>query len=92
MTNPRLRLYASNEARARILEGTAPSVQKRLEIIKEFSDAGVFVRVMAMPFIGDEAAARDLRDRCFAIGADRNLIYFWRLVLFRGELTLYKFL
>lgn len=84
-------LTTLDEARARMLEGTAPSVQKRLEIIKEFSGAGVFVRVMCMPFIGDEAAARDLRDRCFALGAKafkhKGMNYWDETAILQGNLV-----
>lgn len=84
-------LTTLDEARARILEGTAPSVQKRLEIIREFSDAGVFVRVMCMPFIGDEAAATDLRDKCFTLGArafkHKGMNYWDETEILRGNLV-----
>ena len=58
-----------DEDRRKILEGKAPSVAKRLEVIRKLSDAGIFVRVMAMPFIGDRDAAMNLRDENFKYGA-----------------------
>jgi len=64
-----LTITTLNESRARILEGYASSVQKRLDIIKEFAAAGVFVRVMCMPFIGNKADAQIVRDKCFNLGA-----------------------
>jgi len=62
-------LTTLDENKARILEGKAPSVKKRLNVIRDFSDANIFVRVMCMPFIGNEKEARYFRDICFSYGA-----------------------
>lgn len=62
-------LTTLDEDRARILEGSAPSVSKRLHTIHELAEAGIFVRVMCMPFIGSEDEARELRDTCMTAGA-----------------------
>ncbi len=62
-------LTTLDEDRARILEGSAPSVSKRLHTIRELAESGIFVRVMCMPFIGSEDEARELRDTCMTVGA-----------------------
>jgi len=64
-----LTITSLSESRARQLEGYASSVSKRLDIIRDFSDADVFVRVMCMPFIGDRADALVVRDKCIGLGA-----------------------
>ena len=64
-----LTITSLSETRARDLEGFASSVSKRLDIIHDFSAAGVFVRVMCMPFIGDRADAMVVRDKCISLGA-----------------------
>lgn len=51
------------------LEGLAPSVRKRLNIVREFSEVGVFVRIMCMPLIGSREDAERLRQVCFEHGA-----------------------
>ncbi len=37
------------EERRKILEGSAPSVKRRLDVIRKLSAAGIFVRIMCMP-------------------------------------------
>jgi len=64
-----LTITSLDEKRARLLEGSAPTVAKRKQIIEEFSKKGVFVRVMCMPFIGSENAAKELRDTLINLGA-----------------------
>ena len=49
-----------DEAHRRKIEGCAPSVAKRLKVIKEFALAGVFVRAMCMPLIGIRQDAEGL--------------------------------
>ncbi len=87
-----------DENRARILEGTAPSVKKRLDLIRQLSDRGIFVRVMCMPFIGGKDDALQVRDKCFDFGArafkhksmnywDENEILMGNLVNAETDLT-----
>ena len=80
-----------DEVRRKIFEGKAPSVAKRLEAIRKLSDAGIFVRVMAMPFIGDRDAAMNLRDETFKYGArafkHKSLNYFDEEALLNGRLV-----
>ena len=64
-----LTITSLSESKARNLEGFASSVRKRLDIIRDFSAEGVFVRVMCMPFIGDRNDAIVVRDRCISLGA-----------------------
>jgi DNA repair photolyase len=64
-----LTITTLDEDKARILEGYAPLVRKRLEVIEEYAKAGVFVRAMCMPFIGDHAAAVAIRETLFNAGA-----------------------
>lgn len=58
-----------DEVRRREIEGCAPSVAKRLKVIREFASAGVFVRAMCMPLIGTRQDAEAIRAVCFDNGA-----------------------
>ena len=64
-----LTITSLDETRARSIEGTAPSVTKRKQVIQKFSSRGVFVRIMCMPFIGTKDEAKLLRDELFKLGA-----------------------
>lgn len=64
-----LTLTCLDEGRRRQLEGFAPSVKRRLNVIERLSDAGIFVRVMCMPLIGTKEEGEVLRDVVFALGA-----------------------
>ncbi len=64
-----LTITTLSEARRKLLEGSAPSVKKRLEVIRRLSGAGIFMRVMCMPFIGSRDEAVKLRSACFDCGA-----------------------
>lgn len=65
---------------SRSLEFYTPSIKKRLATIEELSKAGIFVRVMAMPFCGDEADLKKLKELTFDRGAqafkNKGLNYF----------------
>ncbi|MBL0176871.1 MAG: hypothetical protein IPP94_16690 [Ignavibacteria bacterium] len=69
-----------SDAFMRSFEFFTPSIQKRLDTIRTLSDAGIFVRTMAIPFVGDRHDANVLRDLTFAHGArafkERGLNYF----------------
>ena len=69
MVQLELTITTLDQKRARLLEGQSPSVKTRLKIIEDFSKAGVFVRVMCMPFIGDRKEALKVRKECFNRGA-----------------------
>jgi DNA repair photolyase len=58
-----------DEERRRKIEGCAPSVARRLKVIKEYASAGVFVRAMCMPLIGTRKDAEAIRTACFENGA-----------------------
>jgi DNA repair photolyase len=58
-----------DEERKRQLEGLAPSVRKRLSLVRDFSEAGVFVRLMCMPLIGTRGDATEIRRVGFEHGA-----------------------
>jgi DNA repair photolyase len=64
-----LTITTLDEERKKLLEGLAPSVRKRLNIIQEFSEAGIFVRVMCMPLIGPREEGAELREVCLGRGA-----------------------
>lgn len=53
----------------RAYEKETPSLDKRLHSIENLSSAGVFVRIMAMPFLGKRDEAIKLRELCFNSGA-----------------------
>jgi DNA repair photolyase len=58
-----------DEGIRKVLEGKASSVRRRLDVIRKLSEAGIFVRVMCMPFIGNRDEARTLKDVTFRSGA-----------------------
>jgi len=86
-----LTITSLSESRARDLEGFASSVSKRLDIIRDFSAAGVFVRVMCMPFIGNRADAMVVRDKCISIGASgfkhKGMNYWDEVAMLNGNLV-----
>jgi len=58
-----------DEERKKILEGLAPTVKRRLDVVRQFSDVGVFVRIMCMPLIGAREDANIIKSVCFNYGA-----------------------
>lgn len=83
-----------DEDKRKILEGFAPSTQKRLRIIGRLSDAGIFVRLMAMPFIGSRDEAAELRRVSFDHGAEafkhKKMNYWDENALLKGQLVRVK--
>ncbi len=71
-----------DEKEIRNLEMFTPSINKRLQTIRIFSDKDIFVRVMAMPFFGDTDDLTKLKETTFASGAKafkhKELNYFDR--------------
>jgi DNA repair photolyase len=69
-----------DEKLRRQLERYAPSTEKRLRAVKQLSDAGIFVRIMAMPLICDKEQGEELRKVAFENGAkafkNKGLNYF----------------
>ncbi|MBV6421637.1 MAG: hypothetical protein DAHOPDDO_02918 [Ignavibacteriaceae bacterium] len=57
------------ENQLRDLELYTPSIQKRLDTIEKLSKAGIFVRVMAMPFYGGVTELDELKRITFDAGA-----------------------
>ena len=86
-----LTITTTDENKARLLETLAPSVKKRLDVIEAFSKKDVFVRVMAMPLIGDRAEAERIKQTCFDIGArgfkHKGVNYFDENDLLEGTVT-----
>lgn len=86
-----LTITTLNEERKKILEKYAPSVKRRLDIIRKFSDAGIFVRIMCMPLIGTREEAEELRQICFDTGArafkHKGVNYFDENALLVGEVV-----
>ena len=84
-----LTITTLNEERKKILEKYAPSVKKRMNIIEKFSEAGIFVRTMCMPFIGSRKEAMELREICFDNGArafkHKRVNYFNEDALLEGK-------
>lgn len=82
-------LTTLDENRKKILEGKAPTVKKRLEVIDKLADSGIFVRVMCMPFIGTFHEAAALRDVVFGYGAQafkhKGMNYFDENELLKGN-------
>ena len=86
-----LTITTLDEVRRRKMEGLAPSVAKRLQVIRKFSSAGVFVRAMCMPLIGDRKDAETIRAACFDNGArafkHKGVNYWDEQALLNGETT-----
>jgi DNA repair photolyase len=89
-----LTITTLDEGTRKIIEGKAPSVKRRIEVIRALSDAGVFVRVMCMPFIGNQDAALQLRDVTFGCGAKafkhKSMNYWDEGALLNGNLVRVK--
>ena len=58
-----------DEEKKKILEGLAPTVKRRLDVVRQFSDAGVFVRIMCMPLLGTREDANIIKSVGFDHGA-----------------------
>jgi DNA repair photolyase len=89
-----LTITTLDEGTRKLLEGKAPSVKKRLDVIRKLSEAGIFVRTMCMPFIGDQDAARILRDVTFEYGArafkHKSMNYWDEDAILKGNLVKVK--
>jgi DNA repair photolyase len=89
-----LTITTLSEEIRKILEGTASSVKRRLEVIRKLSQANIFVRVMCMPFIGTKKEAAELRDVCFDLGASgfkhKSMNYWDEEELLHGRLLKVK--
>ena len=82
-------LVCLDEGTRREYERYAPSVRRRLEVIQRLAEAGVFVRVMAMPLLCGREEALELRRVAFECGARgfkvKGLNYFEEEEVRRGE-------
>ncbi|MBW1612593.1 MAG: hypothetical protein JRJ57_01190 [Deltaproteobacteria bacterium] len=89
MVQVELTIICLDEEYRRQLERYAPTVKKRLEVIRCLSNAGVFVRIMAMPFVGTHEEGIRLREVAFNNGArafkHKGLNYFNVDDLIKGE-------
>ena len=87
-----LTITTLDEEKARILEGYAPTVRKRIEVIERFAKRGVFIRVMCMPFIGSESEAEEVRRVLFDRGAKgfrhKSLNYYDEKEMLEGKQVL----
>ncbi len=86
-----LTITTLDEAKARLLEGSAPSVKKRLQVVERFAKNDVFVRAMVMPFIGSEAEANNVRKVLLDLGAKgfkhKAMNYWDEEMLLQGEVV-----
>jgi DNA repair photolyase len=89
-----LTITTLREGKRKVLEGGAPSVKRRLDVIRKLSEAGIFVRVMCMPFIGTKKEAAKLRKVCFDLGAKsfkhKSMNYWDENALLQGKLVKIK--
>ena len=80
MVQVEMSIATLDEKIKRQIEVSSPSIQQRLDTIKLLSDEGIFVRVMAMPFIGDYDDVKKIKDITFQYGAsafkNKGLNYF----------------
>ncbi len=89
MVQVELTMVCPDEATTRIVEVYSPTFQKRLNVIKELADEGIFVRVMAMPWLLGKDEALQFRKSVLKIGArgfkHKGLNYFDRDELLKGN-------
>lgn len=89
MVQVEMTLICLDENKRRSVEVNAAPISERLEAMRQLSRAGVFVRVMAMPFFGNREDAAELKERVFEMGAKafkhKELNYFDWDDLVRGE-------
>ena len=80
MVQVEMSIATLDEKIKRQIEVSSPSIQQRLDTIKLLSDEGIFVRVMAMPFIGNYDDVKKIKDITFQYGAsafkNKGLNYF----------------
>ena len=80
-----------DETIARKVEGVAPSVSKRLEVLKRLAERDIFVRIMCMPFLGNKEEAVAIKDTLLDMGAkafkQKSLNYFDREQLLEGKIV-----
>lgn len=85
-----------NDKISRSLEFYTLDVSKRLELIEKLSDAGIFVRIMAMPFYGEKKDLLKLKTETFKRGAkafkNKGLNYFKDWEELRLDITFDEFL
>jgi DNA repair photolyase len=90
MVQVEMSFACTDEGLRRKVENLAPSNKKRLSAIKALSEAGVFVRVMAMPFVEDKDKCLELRQIVFDHGAKafkhKGLNYFDLKDLLEGRI------
>lgn len=55
-----LTITTIDEEKKKIFEPFAPSVKQRLKLIEELSNKGIFVRVMAMPLLGEHTDKEEI--------------------------------
>ena len=85
MVQVEISFSSHDEKILRQIELYSPSIAKRLETIEALAKAGIFVRVMAMPFYGDKNDLTELKQMTFAKGAvalkNKKLNYYdWQAV------------
>jgi hypothetical protein len=69
MVQVEISFSTEDENKLRSLEIYTPTIKKRLDTIEKLSQAGIFVRVMAMPFYGNSNDLNNLKQMTFAKGA-----------------------
>ena len=69
MVQVEVTLICLDESKRRSVEPSASSVETRLGAIRQLSEAGIFVRIMAMPFFGNREDAVELKGKAFEMGA-----------------------
>jgi len=85
-----------NNRTSRSLEFFTPTITRRLEVVEKLSAAGIFVRIMAMPFFGDTSDLLKLKKESFKLGAqafkNKGLNYFKSWKELRQQKDFNKFL
>ncbi len=69
MVQIEMSMIHNKESKSREFETFTSSIKRRLNAIKQLSAAGIFVRVMAMPFAGSRQELDDLKNLVFSNGA-----------------------
>lgn len=89
--------FATHDNRlSRSLEYFTPTISRRLDVVETLSKAGIFVRIMAMPFYGNQSDLLKLKTETFKRGAqafkNKGLNYFKSWNELRKPMPFDKFL
>ena len=87
---------AHDEKVSRSIEFFTPAISRRLDTVEKLAHEGIFVRIMAMPFCGDQGDLQKLKKHTFDRGAvafkNKGLNYYNNWNDLQQQMTFEKFL